>query len=119
MVWQPGIDLAQLQQKERQTMVIEGKKILFLWHKEQIHAVQAQCPHFKLPLGKGKLTDDCTIICPFHKSEFDLATGDIKCWSPWPPAVGSLLGKMAKPKQLKVYPTRVEHGKIYIDIDID
>lgn len=117
MAWQLGIDLAELQQKERQTTTINGKKILFLWHKEQIHAIQAQCPHFKLPLSKGKLSDNCTIICPFHKSEFDLTTGDIKCWSPWPPAIGNLLGKISQPKPLKIYPTRIEQDKVYIDID--
>lgn len=116
MAWKPAIDLADLQQKERETVVIDGKKILFIWHKEQVHAVQAQCPHFKLPLGKGKITEDCAIICPFHKSEFDLCTGDVKSWSPWPPAVGNLLAKVVKPKNLQVYPTRIEQGKVHVDL---
>lgn len=116
MVWKAAVDLAQLQQKERETLLIDGHKILFIWHKEQVHAVQAQCPHFKLPLTKGKITDECAIICPFHKSEFDLTTGDVKCWSPWPPAVGNLLGKVVKPKNLKIYPTRIEQGKIEVDV---
>ncbi|KTC86921.1 Rieske (2Fe-2S) protein [Legionella brunensis] len=116
MAWKAAIDLSQLKKNERETLVIDNHKILFIWHKEQVHAVQAQCPHFKLPLSKGKINDDCAIVCPFHKSEFDLATGAVKCWSPWPKAVGTLLGKIAKPKELKVYPTRITEGKVEVKI---
>lgn len=116
MVWKLAVDLAELQQKKRETVIVDNQKILFIWHKEQVHAVQAQCPHFKLPLSKGKITEECAIICPFHKSEFDLTTGNVKRWSPWPPAVGNLLGKVVKPKNLKIYPTRIEQGKIHVDI---
>lgn len=116
MTWKPAIDLATLQQKERETAVIDGTKILFIWNKDQVYAVQAHCPHFKLPLTKGKITEECTIICPFHKSEFDLTTGDVKCWSPWPAVVGNVLGKMVKPTHLKVYPTRIEEGKVQVDL---
>ncbi|MBA2655412.1 MAG: Rieske (2Fe-2S) protein [Tatlockia sp.] len=116
MVWKPAIDLTELQQKERETAVINGEKILFIWSKDQVYAVQAQCPHFKLPLNKGKITDKCAIICPFHKSEFDLTTGEVNSWSPWPAAVGKLLGKLVKPKRLKIYPTRVEEGTIFVEL---
>jgi nitrite reductase/ring-hydroxylating ferredoxin subunit len=116
MAWKPAIALAELQQEERKTAVIDGNKILFIWHKEQVHAVQAQCPHFKLPLKKGKITENCAIVCPFHKSEFDLTTGDVKCWSPWPPVVGDLMGKMVKPQNLKIYPTRIEDGEIQVNV---
>lgn len=116
MAWKAAIDLKQLQQKERETVTIDGHKILFIWHQEQVHAVQAQCPHFKLPLAKGKINEECAIICPFHKSEFDLTTGTVKCWSPWPKAVGNLLGKVVKPKNLKIYPTRIEQGEIQVDL---
>lgn len=117
MAWKAALDLAQLQSAERETLVIDNHKILFIWHKEQVHAVQAQCPHFKLPLSKGKINDDCAIVCPFHKSEFDLTSGEVKCWTPWPKAVGNLLGKVVKPKKLTVYPTRISEGKIEIDIN--
>lgn len=116
MGWHTAIDLEQLKQKERETVVIDGHKILFLWHKDQVHAVQAQCPHFKLPLTKGKITENDSIVCPFHKSEFDLETGEVKCWSPWPPVVGNLLGKVVKTHSLKIYPTRIEEGKIEVDV---
>ncbi|KTD07812.1 Rieske (2Fe-2S) protein [Legionella jamestowniensis] len=116
MVWKTAIDLARLQDIEREALVIDNHKILFIWHKEQVHALQAQCPHFKLPLSKGKINDECAIVCPFHRSEFDLKTGAVNCWTPWPKAVGNLLGKVVKPKRLKIYPTRVTEGVVEVEI---
>ncbi len=116
MAWKPAINLNQLQQNNRETVVIDGHKILFILHDEQIYAVQAQCPHLKLPLAKGKITDDNALVCPFHKSAFDLKTGEIKCWSPWPPALGALLGKVSKPKELRIYPTKIDNEQVFIDL---
>ena len=116
MAWKAAIKMTELQQNNRQTATIDGNKILFILHEEQLHAVQAQCPHLKLPLAKGKINDQCELVCPFHKSAFDINTGDVKCWSPWPPAVGTLLGKLTKPKKLRIYPTRIDNDQIYVEI---
>jgi len=115
-VWKEAVSLSQLQQNNRQTATIDGNKILFIWHEEQVHAVQAQCPHLKFPLAKGKIDDENQLTCPLHKSVFDLKTGAVKCWSPWPPVVGNLLGKLSKPKTLRVYPTRIENDQILVEI---
>ncbi|HAT8178155.1 TPA: Rieske 2Fe-2S domain-containing protein [Legionella pneumophila] len=117
MSFKPAIELAKLQQNNREVTIIDGQKILIIWHDNQVHAIQSQCPHLKLPLAKGKITESCSIICPFHKSEFDLKTGEAKCWSPWPPVVGNLLGKISSKKNLKIYPTRIENGQILVDVD--
>jgi nitrite reductase/ring-hydroxylating ferredoxin subunit len=114
-MWMPALQLKELQDAKRQKMNLNQQEILLVWHQDQVHAVQAKCPHFKLPLMKGELTDDCAIVCPFHKSAFDLKTGDVACWSPWPPIVGSVLGKISKQKQLKVYPTKIEDDVIWVD----
>ena len=116
MGWHAAINLTQLQQSNRETIVIEGNKILFIWHDEKVHAVQAQCPHLKLPLAKGTITDDGDLVCPFHKSTFELTTGAVKCWSPWPPVLGTLLGKLSQPKTLKIYPTRIENDQIFVEL---
>jgi nitrite reductase/ring-hydroxylating ferredoxin subunit len=119
MAWKAAINLSQLQQNDRETVVVDGQKILLIWHDGQVHAVQSQCPHLKLPLAKGKITEDCALVCPFHKSAFDLKTGAVKCWSTWPPAVGALLGKISKPKNLRIYPTRVDKGQIFVELEMD
>lgn len=115
MTWTAAINLSQLQRVDRETAVIDGKKILFIWHDEKVHAVQAQCPHLKLPLLKGTINNACELVCPFHKSSFDLETGAVKCWSPWPPVLSGLLTKLSKPKALVVYPTRIEGDQVYVE----
>lgn len=117
MTWKVAIDLASLKEQHRQTATIDGHDILFIWHDEEVHAVQAKCPHFKLPLLKGTINKQCELVCPFHKSAFNLDTGEVKCWSPWPKGVGLLLGKLSKPKPLRIYPTRVENGDIFVQLD--
>jgi nitrite reductase/ring-hydroxylating ferredoxin subunit len=112
----PALALSKLQEIKRQTAEIDGHKILFLWHDEQVYAVQSKCPHLGLPLQNGAITDKCTIVCPWHKSEFDLKTGHTECWSPWPPVVGGLLGKISKQKDLKVYATSIDGDQILVDI---
>lgn len=116
MAWKDGVDFAQLQQVQRHVSTIDGTKILFIWHENTVYAVQSQCPHFKLPLAKGKITKDCAIVCPFHKSEFDLHTGDVKCWSTWPPAIGPLLGKVRKQEKLQIYTTRIYEGMVQVEL---
>lgn len=116
MTFKPAMELVTLQKAGRQVLTIDGHKILFIWHNHQVHAIQAQCPHLRLPLTKGIISNENTITCPFHKSEFDLCSGEAKCWSPWPPVVGSLLGKVSKQKNLKIYPTQIDNGQIMIQL---
>ncbi len=116
MAWKPAVDLTLLQHNNRQVTVIDGTKILFIWHNEQVHAVQSQCPHFKLPLAKGKINEKDELVCPFHKSAFDLNSGAVKCWAPWPAAISPLLGKLSKPKELQIYPTKIQDGQVFVDL---
>lgn len=116
MNWTSGVDLTELQKNNRITTVVDGNKILFIWHDNKVHAVQAQCPHFKLPLGKGEINTQNELVCPFHRSAFDLCTGDVKCWAPWPAAISGLLGKISKPKKLKIYPTQIEGNRVMVDL---
>jgi nitrite reductase/ring-hydroxylating ferredoxin subunit len=117
MSFKPIIELAKLQRENRVVTMMDGKKILLIWNKEQVHAIESQCPHLKLSLTKGTITEENSIVCPFHKSEFDLTNGQAKCWSPWPPLVGSLLAKVSKKKNLKIYPTQIENGQVLVKID--
>ena len=116
MNWITATKLAQLQAVGRETLTIEGHKILFIWHEKEVYATQAQCPHLGMPLAKGKIDEACHLVCPFHKSAFDLKTGAVECWSPWPPVVGPLLGKLSKPKNLRIYPTRIEGDDVVVQL---
>lgn len=117
MAWIKAMALKKLRDVGRLTLTLNQHKILFIWHDSQIHAVQAQCPHLKLPLKKAVITEKCEIICPFHKSTFDLDTGSVVTWSSSPPLIGPLLAKMSCPKPLRIYQTRVENNDILVNTD--
>ncbi len=70
----------------------------------------------KIPMKSGKVKD-CTIICPLHRSSFDLKTGAVIDWTPFPPVVGNLLGKISSPKAIAVFPTRIEDGNVWVEVE--
>lgn len=119
MAWEKAIALDTLKKAKRVTLTLNQLSILFIWHDNSIYAVQAQCPHLKLPLKNATITDHRELVCPFHKSTFDLKTGATVDWSPWPPMIGPLLGKVSCPKPLKIYATRLDGNDIFIDTDLN
>jgi|SRR5579883_1252736 nitrite reductase/ring-hydroxylating ferredoxin subunit len=116
MSWIKVLSQNELPANERKVVKVDQHTILLVHHNNQIYAVENSCPHLGLPMKKGKITDDGAIICPFHRSAFDLSTGNIKEWSPWPPGIGKLVGMISKEKALSVFPTRVEEGSIWVEV---
>jgi nitrite reductase/ring-hydroxylating ferredoxin subunit len=116
MTWIETITEEQLSPGDKQVFKTGDKKLLLINNEGKIYAVDNACPHLKLPLKTGKIGSDCTITCPFHRSTFDLETGEVKEWSTFPPLIGNLMGKLSAEKSLPVYPTRVESGKIMVDL---
>lgn len=53
-----------------------GLPILLVRRGEHIFALAETCSHFGAPLSEGKLEGD-SIVCPWHSSRFDLATGEV------------------------------------------
>ena len=116
MVWTKALEADALAPNTRQVVKLEERSLLLLNESGNIYAIDSICPHLKLPLKKGKLTSDGSIVCPWHHSEFDLATGNVKNWCPFPPVVGTVLGKISSEKTLGVFPTKVENGQIMVDL---
>ncbi|MGF1588289.1 MAG: Rieske (2Fe-2S) protein [Pleurocapsa sp.] len=116
MVWTKALAVDALGTGTRQVVKLEQRSLLLLNESGNIYAVDSICPHLKLPLKKAKVTADAAIVCPWHRSEFDLATGNVKTWCPFPPVVGSLFGKISSEKTLGVFPTKVEDGQILVDL---
>lgn len=116
MGWVKVLAESELNQGERQVVKVAKDKILLVNQGGTICAVKNACPHLRAPLNKGKITEDGAIVCPLHRSAFDLTTGKPQSWIPWPPGVGKLLGAISSEKPLKVYPTRVEEGDIWIEV---
>jgi nitrite reductase/ring-hydroxylating ferredoxin subunit len=117
MGWVSVLAADALANNERRVIKVEGSSILLLNHENNIYAMDNLCPHLKLPMQKGKISGDCTITCPWHKSTFNLQTGAVENWTPWPPGVGKVLGMVSTQKPLPVFPTRIDEGQIWVDIN--
>ena len=117
MGWTKVLAADALSSGERQVVKVGTQSILLLNQSGEIHAISNSCPHLKLPLKKGKITEDGAIVCPWHRSAFDLCSGEVKNWTPWPPGVGKIMSMVSEEKALPVFPTRVEEGQIWVEIE--
>ncbi|MGF1488573.1 MAG: Rieske (2Fe-2S) protein [Prochloraceae cyanobacterium] len=117
MSWTKVLAEDALSADTRQVVKVGNQKILLINHAGKLYAVDNSCPHLKLSLKKGKITDDGAIVCPFHRSAFDLETGEVKNWTPWPPVVGKAMAMMSQPKTLSTFPIKTEEGSIWVDLE--
>ncbi len=116
MNWIKVLDAAELPQGERAVVKVEGDKILLVHHSNGvIYAMKNACTHMGAPLKRGKVNEDATIVCPLHRTVFNMETGEVQAWVTWPPGVGTVLSAVSKEKNLIVYPTKVEEGAIWIE----
>jgi nitrite reductase/ring-hydroxylating ferredoxin subunit len=116
MGWTKAIAATELPEGARKVVTLDGKKVLLLNHEAKIYAVANNCPHMKLPMKNGKITPEGAIVCPFHRSAFDLCSGEATTWTPFPPVVGPLMGKMKAATGLPVFPTRTDDGSIWVEV---
>lgn len=117
MNWIKSLKLNELPEGEKRVVNISDHQVLLINHQTKIYAVKNKCPHLNLPLQKATISEDNAIVCPWHRSAFDLSTGNVKDWSPWPPMLGKLLGCLSREKALKTFQTKIENGTIMIGID--
>ena len=101
----------------RRVVEVGGRPVLLASHKGQIYAMDNLCPHMGAALADGQIREDGTIVCPRHHSAFDLRTGVVMEWTPWPPGVGRVLGSLSKEKPLSVYATRIDEAGIWVALD--
>jgi nitrite reductase/ring-hydroxylating ferredoxin subunit len=116
MAWTTVLKEADLPPGSRQVVKVEQQTLLLLNEGGRIFAVSNTCPHLKLPLKSGKVSESGGLVCPFHRSEFDLATGAVKCWTPFPPGIGKIMGMITSEKSLPVFPVRQENGEILVEL---
>jgi len=114
MGWTKVLSETDLADGDRQVVKVEGRKIVVLKHEGTVHAVDNACPHLKLSIRKGKIVDGA-IVCPWHRSAFDLESGAVQTWTPFPPGVGKVMSLMSSEKSLPIFPTKVEDGSIWVD----
>ncbi len=77
--WVRTLPISELQEGEKKKFQYDGKEILLL-NQKGIFAIENKCPHMNLPLDIGQMTDDGTILCPYHNSEFCFKSGEVRKW---------------------------------------
>tara|TARA_A100001011_G_scaffold395466_1_gene490554 strand:+ start:215 stop:1759 length:1545 start_codon:yes stop_codon:yes gene_type:complete len=106
--WLRTLPISELEKGEKKKFEYEGKEILLI-NQNGVFAIENICPHLELPLEIGQITQEGTILCPYHNSEFCFKTGEVRKW------VG-LQPKEAKEacKPLKVMSTKQVDSYIWI-----
>jgi 3-phenylpropionate/trans-cinnamate dioxygenase ferredoxin subunit len=51
-------------------------------NRQEHYAIDNKCPHFGADLSKGKL-EGIAVVCPSHRSKFDLADGHVIRRTDW------------------------------------
>ncbi len=91
-------------------------EILLVNARGRLYAVNNRCPHMGADLSKGEL-DGEIIICPSHRSKFDLRDGRVISWTDWSGIKLNLSKVFAPPKPLKTYAVKEDGDKILIYAD--
>jgi nitrite reductase/ring-hydroxylating ferredoxin subunit len=78
-------------------------------------AVSNRCRHLFASLGKGHVTDDGCLQCPWHAALYDVATGKMVrgpqgAFKPFAGAIKATAGARA----LKTFPVEVRDGAIWL-----
>lgn len=73
--WTVALPEADLAEGELRRVEIAGRRIVLARQDGQTYALDAVCSHLGGPLDDGTLEQGC-IVCPWHGSRFDLATGE-------------------------------------------
>lgn len=77
--WYRTLPKSELGLGEKKKYKLENIEILLI-NQGDIYAIQNLCPHLDLPLDVGQLTENDTILCPYHNSEFCFKSGEVKSW---------------------------------------
>jgi nitrite reductase/ring-hydroxylating ferredoxin subunit len=96
----PVLDEEELPQDGMSRVEVEGAGILLSRSSsDEVCAISSVCGHFGGPLEEGDREGD-TVVCPWHKSRFDLRSGEV------------IDGPAVFPQSR--YETRVHDGKIEV-----
>ncbi|KRO89214.1 MAG: Rieske 2Fe-2S domain-containing protein [Paracoccaceae bacterium] len=117
-VWHRSFKSAEVLDKDKKVIQLFDKDLLIFRFGGELKVVQNNCPHMNLPLDAGQITDNGTILCPFHDSEFCIHTGEVKRWvenlPPMIPEKQAELMKGIKPVPIQLFQAQEIDGYIWI-----
>jgi len=116
MGWERVMADSDLGEGVAQIVQAGGRSVLLARTGGRVYATDDHCPHVRLSLKRAQITDDACLVCPWHRSRFDLATGEAREWVTWPPGVRRALGPISRGTPLAVFPTKVEDGEVWVDV---
>jgi nitrite reductase/ring-hydroxylating ferredoxin subunit len=105
-------DLAEGTMKE---IMADGRSLLIARIGETYYAADNKCPHFGAKLSEGAL-EGTVVICPKHKSRFNLSDGHVVQWTDLPRPVAVLGTVFKRPRALKMYKVKVEGDSILAEL---
>jgi nitrite reductase/ring-hydroxylating ferredoxin subunit len=109
----PGTMLADGEMRELQ---VGDTPILVARVEGYYYATQSRCPHLQTRLARGSL-EGFVVICPAHRSQFDVRDGHNLAWIPkLPPLARKMAQALKKPQDLRTYRTRTQEGQAWVDI---
>jgi 3-phenylpropionate/trans-cinnamate dioxygenase ferredoxin subunit len=77
-------------------------------------AVSNRCRHLFAPLGKGQVTDDGCLQCPWHGALYDVSAGAMVRGPQGAQAVGGAVQATTGARSLKTFPVEVRDGAIWL-----
>jgi len=105
----------ELENGSKKKISVRGKDILLAKINGKYYAVDNRCPHLGGDLSKGKLNGNI-IVCPKHRSEFDLRDGRVIRWTDWSGIKLNLAKVFRSPKALKTYSVKEDGDKVFVEI---
>ena len=117
--WQRIMKSVKLKIGKKKMKNIGLRSIMILRDEQGVRATDALCRHMAWPLPYGgKIKDDC-VTCPLHQTRYDLNSGEVKEWSPFPliPKYGKIVGKLRRPSPLAIHMARELDGWIEVKLN--
>lgn len=101
-------DTAELKSGGKMKVTLEGRVLVLANVDGMYYALDNRCPHMGGSLADGIL-EGTTIVCPRHKTAFDLKTGKVA-------VNGRLAFVPLRVDDVKAYPVKVEGSDVLIGL---
>lgn len=99
---------ADIQQKKKLQIHINNIPYLAVLINQSVYVMPDECPHQQASLYEGKI-EGTKVLCPLHRAQFDLVTGDID-------DVSKMLYFDYGPEKVTTYKAVIEGDAIMIEI---
>jgi 3-phenylpropionate/trans-cinnamate dioxygenase ferredoxin subunit len=113
--WVDAGAASELAEGTMRTVALDGPPLLVAHVGDSYYAAQGRCPHMGGRLAEGKL-EGTVVTCPRHGSRFDLTDGRVLRWTEWSGLVLALAKVFKSPRPLETFATRVEEGRLMVEL---